>query len=775
MSTGGLVQANLVSRGFNNVFSGQMLMLQDYRFAGVPSLRVNVPFLFTGSNEDIDRIEILQGPAAALYGPNSGNGVLHIITKSPFESRGTTFTATGGNRAGSGPKGIGRFSGRHAGVFGSGRFGYKLSGEVFRGNEFRYFDPEEPAVFASADLRIPASRAGQPVQRDFKLGKETGEARLDYRLSEDTELISTVGFSRIASAIELTTFFGAAQARNWTYMNFQERFRHKNFFAQIFYNQSDAGNANALDDAGTFFLQSGIPIVDRSSILVGQVQQAYDMGRTRLVAGGEYIATRPRTEGTINGRNDADDDINEYGGYLQSTTALMPRLDLLAALRFDVNSRIEGAQLSPRAALTFKASQNQNVRLTFNRALNTPASYAFFLDQWSGRTPAPGMDLQVMGTPPKVGWSFQRDCAGGADGGLCMRSPYAPGMVVPAAATAAYPGMILALPAIVQGLPEDRISAANRALLLGALQQFAPLLNSLRPTPEQVGTVLMDLNPPATPVTSVSNTGPLGATFTNTWELGYKGLLGSRTRLSVDYWLQRRPYESAQRIVNPGVMFDGPQLAAYLGANIAQALIAQGASPQVAQATAEQVAPAITQVMAAIPVGTTALASSLYDKPYLVYTYIPQSGFAWVNGVDVAADYALSSRWALAGGYSHLSRNVFPVGRDTLSANTPRHRATATLRYEKEDSYSAELRGRYADAFSVRSGVYVTSDLDPTKPYDRVPPSTVLDATASWMLRQYGAPRISLTVNNLLNSRSTTFIGVPSIGRVILTQLQYTF
>ncbi len=100
ISTGGIAQSNVVSRGFNNAFSTSMLMLQDYRFAGVPSLRVNVPFLFTGTNEDIERIEVLQGPAAALYGPNSGNGVLHVITKSPFQSAGTTpITLDGGERS----------------------------------------------------------------------------------------------------------------------------------------------------------------------------------------------------------------------------------------------------------------------------------------------------------------------------------------------------------------------------------------------------------------------------------------------------------------------------------------------------------------------------------------------------------------------------------------------------------------------------------------------------------------------------------------------------
>jgi len=114
ISTGGIGQANIVSRGFNNAFSTQMLMLQDYRYAGVPSLRVNVPLLFTGTNEDIDRIEILQGPAAALYGPNSGNGVLHVITKSPFQSVGTTLTLDGGERS------MLRGSLRHAGVLGDG-------------------------------------------------------------------------------------------------------------------------------------------------------------------------------------------------------------------------------------------------------------------------------------------------------------------------------------------------------------------------------------------------------------------------------------------------------------------------------------------------------------------------------------------------------------------------------------------------------------------------------------------------------------------------------
>ncbi len=50
VSVGGIAQSNIVARGFNNAFSGSLLTLQYYRFAGVPSRRVNVPFLFTGAN-----------------------------------------------------------------------------------------------------------------------------------------------------------------------------------------------------------------------------------------------------------------------------------------------------------------------------------------------------------------------------------------------------------------------------------------------------------------------------------------------------------------------------------------------------------------------------------------------------------------------------------------------------------------------------------------------------------------------------------------------------
>ena len=95
----GLLQHTYAVRGGRAANSAALLTLTDYRNAGLPSLRLNVPYLVPTTSDDIERIEVIRGPAGALYGPNSDRGVLHIITRSPFESQGTNISVTGGERS----------------------------------------------------------------------------------------------------------------------------------------------------------------------------------------------------------------------------------------------------------------------------------------------------------------------------------------------------------------------------------------------------------------------------------------------------------------------------------------------------------------------------------------------------------------------------------------------------------------------------------------------------------------------------------------------------
>jgi outer membrane receptor for ferrienterochelin and colicins len=234
------------------------------------------------------------------------------------------------------------------------------------------------------------------------------------------------------------------------------------------------------------------------------------------------------------------------------------------------------------------------------------------------------------------------------------------------------------------------------------------------------------------------------------------------------------------QLINPGVLFNPQQLGAYLGQNIAQALIAAGQSPQVAQATATQAAAALTPLMAALPVGATAFTNSLDDQPYLVFSYQKATGSVNVHGIDVATDLQLDGGWSVAATYSNLNKNVFPdapgaTALNPLAANTPKHRATATVRYERTAKFSANVRGRYADAFPVNSGVFNSYNVGTPIPYPPVPVNAFLDAGFSWELPMARGPRWSVQATNLLDNKVATFVGVPKLGRLILTRLQYTY
>src|SRR5687768_1489788 len=374
VARGGLMRANIVARGFNNIFSGALMTLTDNRFAFVPSLRVNIPYLSTTTNEDIERIEVVLGPGAALYGPNTASGVMALFTKSPFASQGTTVTVDAGNQS------VLRGALRTAWAP-SPKFGFKASYEVFQGEEWP--TPKEDSIGDPAD---PADDEKKP--RDPDIRRHGGEFRVDFRPTPSSEIIANYGRSQAGSAVE-PTGLGPAQVKDWVYQTYQIRGRLNQTLAQVFLNTIDAG--------GTYLLQAVRPttdcpgpidptapvsvtnpldpacIIDKSSQLAAQIQQGLQIGtRQRFLGGVDYIHTMPKTDSTINGRNENDDEITEIGGYLHSVTELAPQFEVTAAARVDKHSRLEDAVFSPRLALVFKPILNQNFRATYNRAFSPP-------------------------------------------------------------------------------------------------------------------------------------------------------------------------------------------------------------------------------------------------------------------------------------------------------------------------------------------------------------------------------------------------------------------
>ena len=762
-SQGGLTQSNVVARGFNNAFSGALLMLQDNRFASVPSLRVNIPGLFTSTNEDIDRIEVVLGPGAALYGPNAASGVMHIITKSPFDSKGTTLTLDGGERS------VMRLAGRHANALGE-RVAFKLSGEYMSGREWEYRDPAEPPTFP-ATPNTPAARVGKANARDFDVQRYAGEARLDWRPAANTEVITSYGYAHIGNGIELTGANGTAQIRDWTYQHLQTRFRRGRLFAQAFANFSDAGNDDANDLDGTFLLRTGQSIVDQSRTAAFQLQHGVDWGRRQtFLYGSDLVFTNPRTGGTINGRNEDDDDMRELGGYVHSITRLSPKWDLVSAFRVDVNDRLDGRFYSPRAAIVWKPTELQNVRVSYNRAFSTPTNFNLFLDLAQGSLRGAGLPVDIIALGvPEDGYRFRRDCAGGV-GDLCMRSnlPPANDATRPTVGFVDAIGYQQALAAALAGGLRDTLVAR-----LGPATANAVItrLVSLNPTRDDVGTLLRVLNPGAargqefaTVVSPdyVQDVDALKAQFVNNFELGYKGVLGERFRISVDgWWQERRNFVTAAVNMSPSVFLDGAATAAYVRDQL---------TPTVGAANAAALAPGIATALARVPAGTVVPDNGLTDEGDIYFTYRNLDRAIQVYGSDVGMDFALTRRLALAGTYSWVSDDEFediPNGVAPLSLNAPAHKASLTTRWSDDDAgFSVEARGRYANAFPVNSGVFV----------GHVPVAMYLDAGFSWRLPLTdGRATWGVNVTNLLDNRRASFIGVPEIGRLALTRLQYHF
>lgn len=151
----------IASRGFNDRFTDKLLVLIDGRTIYTP--------LFSGVYweyhdlivEDVERIEVIRGPGATLWGANAVNGVINIITKHAKDTQGGLITSgLGTEKAG----------------FGSIRYGGKYQEDLF----YRVY-----AKYKNHDRQV--DRFGNEADDDW----DSGHAgfRLDWEASEKDTLM----------------------------------------------------------------------------------------------------------------------------------------------------------------------------------------------------------------------------------------------------------------------------------------------------------------------------------------------------------------------------------------------------------------------------------------------------------------------------------------------------------------------------------------------------------------------------------------------------------
>src|SRR5438094_1331772 len=143
------------ARGFNGTAANKLLVLIDGRtvytplFSGVFWDVQEVPL------QDIDRIEVISGPGATLWGANAVNGVINVITKDAKDTQGFLLSGGGGTE-------------QHG--FGTVRYGAALGSSVRARIYGRGFDRDATAL-----------PSGQGAADDWYLGQ--GGFRMDWEAS----------------------------------------------------------------------------------------------------------------------------------------------------------------------------------------------------------------------------------------------------------------------------------------------------------------------------------------------------------------------------------------------------------------------------------------------------------------------------------------------------------------------------------------------------------------------------------------------------------------
>ena len=804
----GLVQSNVVARGFNNIFSGALLTLTDNRIARVPSLRLNANNFIPVTNDDIERIEVVLGPGSALYGPNSANGVMHVITRSPFASGGTDVSIGFGERS------LRKGSVRHAGTINP-NLAYKISAQHYTGTDWKYNDPVEDQDRADeiAEVSDPAARVLKA--RDFDIQRQSMEARLDYRPAEEMTAILSYGYNQ-GDHIELTGL-GAGQALNWTYNYVQARFLYNDLFAQYFHNWSDAGD--------TFLLRTGQPVVDKSTLDVFQLQHATTLSEgQRFTYGLDALLTRPDTDGTIVGRNENDDDVNEVGVYMQSETDLTKELDLVFALRYDNHNRVDDSVLSPRAALLYKPTANQTLRVTYNRAFGTPTTNNLYLDLVAesdpydiagnfghlpvppNRSPIGAIDIRTQGTfrEDNEGLTFRRN----EETGLPMfRSPFGALADLPpefyidlhdplftnvmwgVGRGAVFANAADFVPLLqLQGLDEATAQATVDALvaaLPAVIPEQLPGLRNMTMKLNQARAQAGHPNPfdpvALTDVTDVRLTEP---TITQTLEVGYKGIVNRNFVVAVDaYRTETEDFVGPLAIETPNVFLDptsiseslGPIIAAAADANavLAGGLLAlDGAnapgliSGEANGSGADELTSAFALGAARIPFGTISPVQA-YDPHAVILTY-RNFGDVTLYGLDLSVGFYPNETWNVTGSYSFVDDNFFSNlgGIDDVALNAPKQKFRVGGSYNLPQ-HNLRLSGRlrYNGSFPMKSGVYV----------GEVDSHTVVDLKAAYDLPFGESLSLIANIDNVLDNKFRAFIGAPELGRLAYVQLGVSF
>ena len=402
------------ARGFNKAGNNKFFQFIDGRnIMATSSIGLPLYNLASWNKEDVESIEIILGPQAALYGPNVHNGLVYINTKDPRKYQGTTLAVSAGNRY--------QFSSRirHATKIDK-KWAFKITGEYAIGKEFEFFD----SVYAGNNS-FYGPVVGIPERNvDFDFRHLRGEAYVYYSLASKTDIIISGGGSENNSLG--VTNNGRNQMQGVRTGFLQARINHPKFFLAVYNSWGNIGNSYAIssytsdfwnrthsslppsdplrgrlapEEAEAYALRYGNRFRERNQRLNGEAQYNYSFPKAGLffVAGLSYQKDKPYSYGYSMVDKYQRIYVTQYGIVAQLEKVFQQGIRFTGSLRYDHHSNY-GGLYSPKLALIKKIGKG-NFRITWGKAYAMPAiffQYANFSGFTFGR--GPGITYVLNGT-----------------------------------------------------------------------------------------------------------------------------------------------------------------------------------------------------------------------------------------------------------------------------------------------------------------------------------------------------------------------------------------
>ena len=338
---------NVSARGGNQPFANKMLVMVDGRSIYLDvqgtvywkSIPVTLP--------EIKRIEVLKGPASAVYGFNAFDGVINIITKSPEEMKGSTVQMGGGEQGTISSAAV------HAGTVG--KFGYRLS--VGRDQTQQWRDGDALA-FRAHKFNIQTDYALSSTSKLQVSGGVVETNRYDGQVGEVTSNSIRPSFGYANVVYEQGEFFIRAWWSGYT----------------------DHATIKPLPQ-----LTNVLSVTDRNGVSTNpfsgntynvDVQHAFNLGSmNRLLYGANY-----RHNSLSSPAIDQFSRENRLGLFLQDEWRATSAITIVAGLRYDLHTQINGTW-SPRLAMLYQPLEGHTFHLSGSVAYRPPTLFESHQDQ----------------------------------------------------------------------------------------------------------------------------------------------------------------------------------------------------------------------------------------------------------------------------------------------------------------------------------------------------------------------------------------------------------